>query len=782
MADKLYIKASNLVTFIAGERPSADKFNAMGSYFSRALTELSVATGDIYDSGFPHLTNADTYLTYKWNVFQSGNREGRPLDILNLARLIGPASNLNPRMLSRDNNTITETVPVGVSEYHTKYKMTSGLSAGITGLINALSAELTISSSYYVDVANSKIIFSEATTEEHEITYTSDNTQYYGGPNYLYSEFNVIPDPNSTAILTITENVDGTYNVVLPTVTAQQSGLNNLQDVEVATPDEPNNALQIKLPKWITETNPSALFSGDNTTLPKNTIYLKNRTTGETYINATYEYVSEQEVKVSGVELCLDEGHVFCLICVGTDITTSIDDLRVKWFKHSHDGSFGEPRISIKHLADKFSTEAPSGIYGESGNGWNPLANYLHRDGWVADSNNQNGDNAMRGSLLMGLASFDPISQKQIHGIGESQGVYFGDISSFIKRLVDNTLLMFNGSGDVKLESFNNNIRVSSALDTIINTVNEYYSEAASTHLVNSNYYRNDIGGQNYIHGNSTRMIFNESHEVQDLSIGNLIAVNQNQNQINRTDSKNLNRVKGVYSKQLKNWIASWNPSTALELDGLVVPADPNAYTRVDYIDGSSSQSLYESLLGDWTTTISSGAAILSAASDSVELYKEELDACYHISFTEQVDVEGVTHYVTPQTANAFDIKFNRSINLYNIKDSLNEKPEFKSTYYIKVSDLPRDLISTISTSYTINLNYSGYITPGGEYTLDDTPGNIPLNLFPESLFILFNGEKIDTSDPVWNVVGTPNRFQENTLYKIEETYFEGKIWLEITG
>ena len=44
----------------------------------------------------------------------------------------------------------------------------------------------------------------------------------------------------------------------------------------------------------------------------------------------------------------------------------------------------------------------------------------------------------------------------------------------------------------------------------------------------------------------------------------------------------------------------------------------------------------------------------------------------------------------------------------------------------------------------------------------------------------MFNGEILDQTNPVWNQIGI--NFKAETLYKIEETYFEGKIWLEITG
>ena len=70
MADRFYINTSNLVTFTAGERPAADKFNAVNKYFSRGFTSIAKVIGDAYDTGAPHnLVSNDKYryLTNLWN-------------------------------------------------------------------------------------------------------------------------------------------------------------------------------------------------------------------------------------------------------------------------------------------------------------------------------------------------------------------------------------------------------------------------------------------------------------------------------------------------------------------------------------------------------------------------------------------------------------------------------------------------------------------------------------------------------------------------------------------
>ena len=90
MSDKLNILTSNIIRFVAGERPTADKFNAMNQYYSRSIENICRAIGDMYGRSI------SDPLSPKWNPHST--EEGRTLDIATIARLIGPASNLNPKM------------------------------------------------------------------------------------------------------------------------------------------------------------------------------------------------------------------------------------------------------------------------------------------------------------------------------------------------------------------------------------------------------------------------------------------------------------------------------------------------------------------------------------------------------------------------------------------------------------------------------------------------------------------------------------------------------------
>jgi hypothetical protein len=428
MADRFYINTTNLVTFTAGERPSADKFNAVNKYFSRGFESLAKVIGDAHDDGAPHGLASSIYLTNKWN--RSSGSE-RPLDILNLARLIGPASNLNPRYLNRiTGSVVEEIIPANTLEYYTNFPLRDGgiSTPGILTLIRE------------IDYERSMIAFNEPLSENTELAYYVKQAEdIEGGPNYTDAEFNVIPDPNTPSSetdynLSITEDGLGGYDIVLPRIAYQQSKLLDRADSNIDVSD-PNNNIQITLPKWM-----SGFQNGQ--VIPAGSIYIKDRTTGESFVDAIYTYVTPTQVHITNVELCLTEDHTFCLVTAGTDITTSIDDIRTKLFMHKHDGSFGESRISIYDLKDVFKYAPPSGAYKKSELAWNAVPQYLHRDGWQEGGDSFNGDNGMRGPLMMGLESFVAGANSISNDLtGTSKKIYFGGKNAFINRVVEDLKL-----------------------------------------------------------------------------------------------------------------------------------------------------------------------------------------------------------------------------------------------------------------------------------------------------------------------------------------------------
>lgn len=411
MADKLHTLTSNIIRFSAGEKPSADKFNAANEYFARSLRDISKAIGDIRDQGYPHVSDANkyTHLTGAWNPYEP-NPEGRPLDIVNLARLIGPASNLNPKMLRFD-KLVVESISGLVMEYTLAYPYSSGtfVAGGETVFTRVETDYFTGTNQFRV--SNGIVYFSNTTPSgaNRSLVYETSSEGIFGGPNYEGASFNVIPDPNQPSKLSVVAlaNEVNAYSIDLGNCTHQQSGIKSKESLLLSSLNagEFNNGVELRLPGWMWEGDLPRFENGDS--IPEGFLVVKNLTTNEVYQNANYYFISPTEIHIKGVSLCVD--HEFCVITVGTDITTSIDDLRNKLHLHKHDGSFGEGRVSVKSLIDKFS-EYSRIVYGESSIANNHFPMYLHRSGFLPDSNLNNGNNAMLGVLLMGAISFNSLN------------------------------------------------------------------------------------------------------------------------------------------------------------------------------------------------------------------------------------------------------------------------------------------------------------------------------------------------------------------------------------
>jgi hypothetical protein len=495
--DIFYTNISNLVTFYMGERPSADKFNAVNKYFSRGMRELATAIGDINDDGFPYIGEGEG-LGPSWNVYDGGNIS-RPLDIVSLARLIGPASNLNARMhltRSLSSEGIQELISSGSSSFKLLYPA-NGLVL-INGFSKIEAEEPFTSSTQYKVNSNREIMFASPITEEATVIYTTDPNQYYGGVDYQNAGFNVIPDPNQNLGVTIESIGDRKYKVTFPKITAQQSGLSSLESSLINTEAEFNNNRYYELPKWLIDSilNDNGIVIEENRIIPGNFLYLKNRETKEVYKDAVYEYESPKELIVSNIDLCEEESGgysstKYCVILTGTNITNTLDDLRLKWFKHSHDGRFGESPISFKSLVGKYEVTPPSGVYGPSSNDWNQMPMYLHRDGYSADSNENNGDNAMRGDLMMGVVSFDSINSRTITDSDTtSHSILFGSTSTYIRR-INSLLAIVNNGGRISI-SANDDININAvggdvniAADDVNNTCENFNVNASN--LINMN-------------------------------------------------------------------------------------------------------------------------------------------------------------------------------------------------------------------------------------------------------------------------------------------------------
>lgn len=417
MADKLKQGVNVLTTFVEGETPSAAKLNSITAQLRNASQQLEKAVGDIHNQSYPYSSDHPDNLSIAYG--RAAEATGlspdttRPLDIANLARLIGPASALNPMVLE-GTLQVTEDVPSGVYEFCLNYPPESTTSVTFTdnGVGSTFENQITLNPAniaapgdYYIDDLGRVFTTRETSATPNTVTYTVDRSSWNGGSQYLGSRFNVIPGPNQLAAggngcsIGGADPSDGSREIVTPTLTSAQ--FNETLDSTALSDQDPNYQEQLALPLVIT-----AVYSAGET-IPEGFIYLKNWTTGEVYDTATYSYVSSTAVKIGGVDITVevDRGDVFALITVGTDVTTSIDDLRRK-MRHGHDRAYGEPLVPASAITN--FTAGPwssQGSFTKSTISGNVAPQYLHRYGYNALETEYNDANVMRGDLVLGKSS-----------------------------------------------------------------------------------------------------------------------------------------------------------------------------------------------------------------------------------------------------------------------------------------------------------------------------------------------------------------------------------------
>lgn len=448
MADKLKQGTSVLTTFTDGEQPTAAKLNSISAQLRAAASALEDAVGDIHGESWPYHTDTTITLSdstrQRLSVLPLSGAANRKLDIANLGRLIGPASMLNPRTIS--SSEVEEDTPIGVHQFGLQYVPVDRTAVvfsdpGLTSYVAPASA-LAAAGEYSVS-ATGQVICVTLTTGGTAIYDTNPRT-YGGGANTQGARFNVIPDPNQIsaggATLTFSaEDAQGRRTVTLPLITHQQS---NIEGTSITLDgDDINENQQIRLPRSID----GVFTAGD--IIPAGFLILKNETTGYVYTEAEYTYASGTTFLVGGVDLtsAIGAGNVFSALTVGNDITSAIDDLRVKGFRHSHDREFGEPFIDLKSVIGFLEDPGASGVFIPSGNASNVAPQYLHRDGYIAGVDDGLNDlNAMRGTLMMGLAG--GTAGAYTGETGESFKIRFATSHSFIYRDSSNDLVIQNGN------------------------------------------------------------------------------------------------------------------------------------------------------------------------------------------------------------------------------------------------------------------------------------------------------------------------------------------------
>jgi hypothetical protein len=413
MGDKLRQGISVLTTFVEGEQPSPAKLNSITAQLRFAAEQLEKAVGDIRGESWPYTSATTTTLSQKWGkgratgVALAGAPE-RKLDIVNLARLVGPSSNLNPQMIAGE-TSVEDNVPVGVHEFSLQYPVSGTVDGtnpaftdvALTTFVSVISS-LANTGEYHV-TAEGKV-FCVTATVGGVATYTTNPTEWGGGVAYHGATFNVIPDPNQVqaggaALAFSAPDAAGARTITLPLIQYQQHDINgtftSLDDEDI------NYQQQLELPAVLQEN----FAPGD--IIPDGFLFLKNETTGEFYVDAVYSYFGPTAVVIGDIDISEDiaNGHSFSIVTVGTDITTSIDDLRTK-SRHAHDRRYGEPFAALDGVTGFLTQAGNSGPFVPSEIPGSFAPQYLHRDGYAAGVDaNLNDSNVMRGALGLGIPS-----------------------------------------------------------------------------------------------------------------------------------------------------------------------------------------------------------------------------------------------------------------------------------------------------------------------------------------------------------------------------------------
>ena len=441
MADKKKAGVSVVPEFVAGEQPTADKFNAIGVQLERAASELEKAVGDVWGESWPYTDSDPTRMNLptgrKMNDYgavsgvDSGDgADGAFLDIANIGRLIGPSSNLNPHILtnfgSHDSpifeveiknekldttfNGYTDGTMVGLAfgirQYQLRYRPsdTAALTfsgAGATVFMTRKSNHAGVENIGDWHCDNTGLLTSKdrLNGDTVYVTYKTKPVQWGTGSGVQGSTFNVIPDPNQifnggsgcTATL-----FGDSYIVSLPVATygkmnEPETGV-DLDEMDI------NYNKQLRLPVVLQEN----FSTGD--TIPEGFLYIRDNATNKIYNDAIYIYNNSTQIEVKNVTL--DTTSSFSIITIGSTITGAIQDLRWKANHHRHDGTYGEPPIHIKDIIGIHSaggyTENDVDIVVHSKHRGNWMPQYLSRSGYIAADSKLNDGNAMRGDLVMG--------------------------------------------------------------------------------------------------------------------------------------------------------------------------------------------------------------------------------------------------------------------------------------------------------------------------------------------------------------------------------------------
>lgn len=463
MSDKLRHTTPLNITFGDGERPTPQKLTALNNQLRSAAKILEKAIGDL------------------WNQSGDSILVGNPLQIPNLARVIGEQKYMNPAVYSVSESFVftdnVGTKNTNSTEAWLVFKPDSysnvSAAAGSTNLTNKETNvyDVDTAGDWHVDINTGKLTTFSPMDSTDKLDYTVDPTELGFGDETLPS---VIPDPRQGQYTgcRISQS-SGTWYLHLPprrplTLTNYEQidrypTSDDISDNEASAGGAPRKLWQqgsgdaledehyrYSLPKEINDVVAS-LSAGES--LPEGFLYLWDNTTntvrtGKFKKSSIADWVFEiesppnaefnEDLTTTETELSYS-GSRFSVIAAGTPIARAIWTLHNAMFT-GQQGNLGlmkpyETHSVLKHMnpppeahADhtgRYPTSLP--VWTGSRWAWDDHTSLLSRGGSYGDSDATRrdlNDNAMLGDLLMGSTAL--ASGHYVNLDNDSHRVYFG--------------------------------------------------------------------------------------------------------------------------------------------------------------------------------------------------------------------------------------------------------------------------------------------------------------------------------------------------------------------
>ena len=467
MSDKFRRTQPLNITFAEGEAPTAPKLTKVASQSRVGSRLIEKAIGDLWNQSGDALLNA------------------YPLQIPNLARLIGAASYLNPVLYELE-GTFTYVDNIGTKyanmneaplQFPASGNPTNFAGAVLTTL-KATIAEVDSAGDYYYDSVTNKVYSFSMLTSADKISYTVDTSEWINTDEVLPC---IIPDPRQTQFTGCRVSTSGgKYYLDLPIRCPLTLTNWNLPDRYPPAADwadnydyeestftrylwDPNQAntpdtqyYRYRLPKEILD-NASSLAVGD--ALPEGFLYIWDQTTNtiieDIVFKKRYESTSiysleissdttDLSTKVSGSDTEAGYNSTgYSLIVCGAPLTRYIKLLEQTARTAKHDNS-GDLTALLDHK-NLLGNNLPGSSHADHNGAYSASAPEFYKSRWAGDHHSQYLSRA--GSFGTSTSYYRDINDNAMQG----DMVFAGDTASGgnYLTLTANSRKLFFGKADL---------------------------------------------------------------------------------------------------------------------------------------------------------------------------------------------------------------------------------------------------------------------------------------------------------------------------------------------